>query len=95
MFENSWIYWEKGVENPEDIPEQWIWERLRVQRDHLLTNTDFRMVADAPWDIVPWSQYRQSLRDLPSSCDDPREIIWPDIPSMGSDYVEIEESPSE
>lgn len=45
----------------------------RFVRDLLLKESDFRVVADSPWDTAPWVAYRQALRDLPS---DP---AWPNV----------------
>lgn len=64
-------------EVPADVPDEWVWERLRLRRDELLRATDFRMVSDAPWDGAPWEKYRQALRDLPGVTQDPREAVWP------------------
>lgn len=62
---------------PEQLPTEWVWERLRLRRDGLLAATDFRMVADAPWEVEPWAVYRQALRDLPDATTDPRVAVWP------------------
>ena len=56
-------------------------EKVRAQRDALLSDTDFRMVSDAPWDTQPWVTYRQALRDLPSSAGFPHNVEWPVEPS--------------
>jgi len=45
----------------------------RANRDMLLTASDWRVVADAPWDTTAWATYRQALRDLPA---DPN---WPNV----------------
>jgi hypothetical protein len=66
---------------PLDLPDEWIWIRLRDRRDAALRNTDFRMVTDAPWDTEPWAAYRQALRDLPDNTSDPREATWPEPPT--------------
>ena len=65
---------------PEQLPIEWVWERLRLRRDQLLAATDYRMVADAPWDVAPWATYRQALRDLPDATTDPRLAVWPTAP---------------
>jgi hypothetical protein len=64
-----------------ELPTEWIWERLRLRRDGLLSQSDFRMVTDAPWDTQPWAAYRQALRDLPEQTSDPREAVWPEPPT--------------
>jgi hypothetical protein len=66
---------------PEKLPTDWVWERLRNRRDALLALTDFRMVADAPWDQAPWVAYREALRDLPDVTTDPRLAVWPVSPA--------------
>lgn len=64
-----------------EMPTDWVWERLRLRRDQLLAQSDFRMVTDAPWDTAPWAVYRQALRDLPDNTTDPRLAEWPVIPT--------------
>lgn len=66
---------------PRELPTEWVWERLRNQRDQLLAQSDFRMVTDAPWDTEPWAEYRQALRDLPNNTTDPRLAAWPVSPT--------------
>ncbi len=56
-------------------------EKVRAERDALLSATDFRMVSDAPWATQPWATYRQALRDLPSSAGFPQNVEWPVEPS--------------
>jgi hypothetical protein len=65
----------------EEIPVEWQWERLRLKRDGLLKKCDYRIVADAPWDIQPWLEYRQALRDLPKKNKDPKKIVFPTPPA--------------
>jgi hypothetical protein len=64
----------------DELPVEWVWERLRKKRDELLTACDYRVVSDAPWDIQPWLEYRQALRDLPKTNTDPRKITFPAAP---------------
>lgn len=65
----------------EGISDEWRWERIRIYRDELLSNCDWRMVEDAPWDKAAWAEYRQTLRDLPSTVTDPAKIVFPDAPN--------------
>jgi hypothetical protein len=67
-----------------DIPDEWRWERIRLWRDKLLAASDFRMIEDAPWDKTAWANYRQALRDLPSTVTDPSNIVFPQPPSGGN-----------
>ena len=64
-----------------NIPDDYRWERLRVYRDNLLKETDFRMIEDAPWDKSAWADYRQALRDLPATVSDPVDIVFPASPA--------------
>jgi len=65
----------------EEMPTDWVWERLRLRRDGLLAQSDHRMVPDAPWDQAPWAAYRQALRDLPDVTTNPRLAVWPVSPA--------------
>ena len=56
------IGWEPTVE-----------EQKRIDRNWLLSQSDLKMLPDAPWDTTAWATYRQTLRDLPA---DP---AWPDV----------------
>ena len=64
-----------------NIPDEWRWERIRLYRDDLLKASDWRMVEDSPFDKTAWAEYRQQLRDLPTSVSDPAQIIFPKPPS--------------
>ena len=64
-----------------DIPDEWRWERIRNYRDELLKKSDWRMVDDAPWDKSAWANYRQALRNLPSTNTDPSKIVFPSEPA--------------
>lgn len=64
-----------------NIPDEWRWERIRLYRDDLLRQCDWRMVSDATWDTKAWADYRQQLRDLPTTVSDPAQIVFPQPPS--------------
>ena len=68
------------IEN--EIPDEYVWERLRIKRNKLLNESDFRMVSDAPWEKQPWIEYRETLRQLPKTIKNPREAQWPETPSV-------------
>jgi hypothetical protein len=56
----------------ESIVDEWMLEDVRQERNILLAQSDFRVVADYP-NREAWLSYRQLLRDFPS--------IWlPDMP---------------
>lgn len=73
--------WYEAPTDPADgIPDEWVWERLRIRRDALLVESDWTQVLDAPVDQAAWAAYRQELRDLPRSAKDPRSVMWPEPP---------------
>ena len=76
----NWDY--LAEEETEPIPDDYVWERLRNKRNSLLFWTDHRMVTDAPWDLAPWVSYRQKLRDIPKTTNDPRLAEWPEVPNV-------------
>ena len=64
--------------------------RLRIERNHLLAKTDWVVTKAAETGVAEttaWKEYRQALRDLPSSAtpelDGPtiKNVTWPTMPS--------------
>jgi hypothetical protein len=58
------------------------WEEVRVERNRLLSETDYTQLSDTP--ITPTSRaafatYRQTLRDVTAQTD-PYNIVWPTPP---------------
>ena len=60
---------------------QFKWARIRAERDALLSSTDWRAMPDAPTMSGDWTNYRQALRNLPSTQADPDNITFPEEPS--------------
>ena len=59
------------------------WAQVRAERDRLLADCDWTQVADAPLTASvkqAWADYRQALRDIPQTQDDPDGIVWPEQP---------------
>lgn len=61
--------------------------QLRIQRNQLLAQTDWRMTTDYPYnDQTAWASYRTALRDLPATAsptlDEQGNLIvdWPQAP---------------
>lgn len=59
---------------------EFIGERLREERDRLLTESDFRVLAGVPWDVDAWIVYRQALRDVPQQEGFPTGCVFPERP---------------
>ena len=61
------------------------WTFLRRERDNKLKASDWIVaVPDAPFTDVQktaWIEYRQALRDIPSTLSDPENVVWPAPPS--------------
>ena len=60
-------------------------EKLRSQRNEKLRHSDFSMLPDynlTPENENEWIEYRQALRDLPSTTEDPENPIWPEPPQV-------------
>jgi len=68
----------------QNISDEWRWDRIRFWRDKLLKDTDTKMVEDAPWDKTAWAEYRQQLRDLPTTVINPADIVFPQPPAGGN-----------
>ena len=59
------------------------WDAIRVERDALLTASDWTVLPDAPLTTAQktaWKTYRQALRDLPQTFATPDGIVWPEAP---------------
>jgi hypothetical protein len=59
------------------------WDALREARDAKLAKCDWTQGSDSPLATqakTDWSDYRQSLRDLPANTENPEQIEWPIAP---------------
>ena len=70
----------RSIYDEENIPSEWLLERMRIQRDKLLVESDWTQVADAPVDKQAWATYRQALRDFPSTWVPSETVEFPDTP---------------
>ena len=60
------------------------WKELRILRDGKLSKCDWTQIADVSLteeQKTAWRTYRQALRDLPGNTEDPKNPIWPTIPT--------------
>ena len=57
---------------------------LKSKRNQFLFDTDKYALPDWPHESLAkqteWLDYRQALRDLPSTTDDPAKAVWPTRP---------------
>ena len=68
--------------NDDEVSDELYLARMRYWRDQELANTDWTQVSDSPANKSAWASYRQSLRDLPESNQDPRKIELPVKPEV-------------
>lgn len=64
-------------------------QQVRWQRNAELMRTDILMLADSPVVADPvqfaqWKAYRQALRDLLATVDDPVKVTWPTAPGTAA-----------
>jgi hypothetical protein len=64
-----------------ELPDEWLFERIRNWRNSQLKASDWTQVLDAPIDKDAWAEYRQQLRDLPATVSDRSKIIFPKPPT--------------
>ena len=88
----AWLVAKKERDEARSLERQW--ESIRARRNDLLFASDVFLVEDFPItdaDKVKWKAYRALLRDLPSTKEDPSEIVFPNDPN----YIEPEPEPEE
>ena len=56
------------------------WNSIREERNTLLSQTDFYALSDVTM-TTEMSNYRQQLRDLPSSTSNPDDVVFPTKPT--------------
>lgn len=69
-----------NLNDDDKISDELFLIRLRYWRDNELKSSDWTQLEDAPVDKLAWAEYRQTLRNLPSSNSNPREIELPERP---------------
>lgn len=70
-----------------ELDEAWLqieskiaWEPVRIERDMLLSRSDWTQLSDSSSDKVAWATYRQALRDIPQNFQSPDLVVWPTRP---------------
>jgi len=62
----------------------YMWDDIRRERDARLAACDWTQFPDvslSPEKKEAWNAYRQALRDLPTSTNDPTAVTWPVPPN--------------
>ena len=67
------------------LVEALTWKKFRTERNKRLGQTDRYATMDYPHSTLAvqktWFDYRQALRDLPSTTEDPANPVWPVQPT--------------
>jgi hypothetical protein len=63
-----------------DATDEQLFEQIRLWRNAELDACDWTQVADSTANKAAWKTYRQALRDLPASNEDPKQIVFPARP---------------
>ena len=66
--------------DPDDVPDEWWNERMRLHRDRLLAESDWTQLPDSSADRETWATYRQALRDFPKTWTPGPEADLPETP---------------
>ena len=72
----------KTMEESEVTDEQW-WAVARWWRNALLNESDWSQVPDnslSEEKREEWRQYREYLRNITSTYENPKDIVFPDLP---------------
>lgn len=64
------------------VPPPPTWPEIRSQRDQLLQQSDWAIIADATPkpNKEAWLTYRQALRNVPQNFPTPEAVVWPTKP---------------
>lgn len=80
---------EVNIPEPEVPPyvptDEELTDRIRRDRDKKLEETDFFVMPDYPSDpkdLEEVKTYRQALRDITKQSSFPKEVTWPELPSV-------------
>ncbi|KJG11824.1 hypothetical protein UB40_03050 [Photobacterium kishitanii] len=72
-------------EQADILKKQNQWSETRKARDQLMIKTDWTQTNDAPLTSekkAEFTAYRQALRDIPQTYDNPDDIVWPTKPTI-------------
>jgi len=73
----NWTNFVSMIEVADDVPNDYLIERIRNWRNAELVATDWTQLSDAPADKAAYATYRQELRDLMAQSEDARGFIFP------------------
>lgn len=67
-----------------ELANQTKWDDIRFTRSRLLVEADnlVNQALDKGCDVTEIRHYRQSLRDIPQTYDNPDDVVWPEKPTV-------------
>ena len=82
VWKNSWSLEDVSLtEDQAAANKEQGWNRVRQIRTWYLQRTDHYGISDTPEMSEEMKEYRQKLRDLPTTTDDPFNVVYPTDPS--------------
>jgi len=66
--------------DPDERAREQLAAEIREERNRLLRETDYAVIADSPHDTTEMREYRQALRDVPQQAGFPDSVDWPKNP---------------
>ena len=76
----------------EELLREHPWKNIRQERNTRLAEVDWVFSGDyklSPEEHALWVTYRKTLRELPSTTEDPANPVWPEKPSVTSGETKI------
>ena len=76
----------------EELLREHPWKNIRQERNTRLAEVDWVFSGDyklSPEEHALWVTYRKTLRELPSTTEDPANPTWPEKPSVTSGETKI------
>jgi len=64
--------------DPDERELEQLAAEIREERNRLLRETDYAVIADSPHDTTEMREYRQALRDVPQQETFPKDVAWPE-----------------
>ena len=73
----DWTNFVAPFETPEEVPNEYLVERIKIWRRSELEATDYTQLPDVLVDKAVWVTYRADLRALPKQNEDARLWVFP------------------
>ena len=73
----DWTNFVAPFETPEEVPNEYLVERIKIWRRSELEATDYTQLPDVSVDKAAWVTYRADLRALPKQNENARLWVFP------------------